>query len=602
MTTPNRSRVFADRLPLKPHLLQRTGGIAAEVLDLREDIEASFLQSQVESGGTTAERLALNLGSVDRGHLFMDTDLGALYMWDGSTWYPAGTGAIGPTGPTGPTGPIGPTGATGPTGPTGPIGATGPTGAIGPAGPTGPTGATGPIGPTGPTGPTGATGSIGPAGPTGPTGATGPTGPTGATGALAFGRVLVVDSVNGNDLLGTVNGPSFQTPEAAIAYINAHSLTAVTVWVLPGTYNLSAGITIPATCSIRGLSLQTTSFQMLGVTAPTTLVTMGENSRLEDVQLKLTSSDAAASTLTVVNFPGQTAQTAKLRTVVVTVDNSAVATVKTTTVYGIHLSGTNTASAGVFSFNCMKGSTVNVVSNGGGNKRCVYISDSSQSSTRDMNFYMSAPADSASTGSYVAIECNNATAQIQLRSTAVRGAPDAGSYTGSDILQTLPVTQVANAGIQIGPGTDLNTKTAGGKAFSTFVTPTTLNYGLKGNVPNATSYYWNGVLQASADATQVFTRFQQITALNGLSVTLRVPPGGGAGVHNVTVAVLKSSTGVPGSGVATPISVTLTDSDTVALNLDYSVTFQKGDYVCVQSTTSGGSGTAADMNIQLDVF
>ena len=416
-----------------------------------------------------------------------------------------------------------------------------------------------------------------------------------------LGSVAVVDAINGNDGTAAINGSPFLTVDAAVAAVAAYGAPA-TVWILPGVYNLSAGISIPQGCSIRGLSLQTVTLQMLSVAAPTTLVTMGESTRIEDVSLKLTSSNPAASPLVGVAFPGQTAQTAKLRTAVVTVDNSAVATGSTTTVYGTHLSGTNTLTAGVFSFNCMKGSTVNVASNGGGTKRCVYISSSSQSSTRDMNFYMSAPADAASTGSYVAIECNNATAQIQLRSTAVRGAPDAGGYTGSDILQTLPVTQTADAGIQIGPGTDLNTKTGGGKAFSTFVTPSTLNYGLNGNVANATNYYWLGVLQGSADTTQVFTRFQQTTVINGMSVTLRTPAGGGVGVRNITVTVLKSSTGVAGSGVATPISVTFTDGDVVKLDLDHSVTFQKGDYVCVQSSTSGGAGSAADMNIQLDVF
>jgi hypothetical protein len=415
-----------------------------------------------------------------------------------------------------------------------------------------------------------------------------------------LGNVAVVDAVNGNDGTASVNGTPFLTVDAAVAAVAVHGAPA-TVWILPGTYNLSAGISIPAGCSIRGLSVQTVVVQMLNVTQPTTLVTMGESTRIEDVTLKLTSSNAAASPLVGIEFPGQTAQTAKLRTAVLTVDNSAVATGTSTTVIGVYLTGTNTLTAGVFSFNCMKGSTVNVASNGGGNKRCVYISASSQSSTRDINFYMSAPVDAASTGSYVAIECNNATAQIQLRSTAVRGAPDAGGYTGSDILQTLPTTQVSTAGIQIGPGTDLNTKTAGGRAFSTFVTPSTLNYGLRGSVGNATLYYWLG-LQTAGDATQVFVRFQQLTVLNGLSVTLRTPPGAGSGVHNITVTVLKSSTGVAGSGVATPFAVTLTDGDVTKLDFDHSVTFQRGDYIAVQSATVGGAGAAADLNVQLDVF
>lgn len=98
MTTPDKSRVFSARVPLKIHLLQRSGGIAAEVLDLREDSEAGFLQLQVESGGTTAERTALSLSSNDRGHLFFDTTLGQLFAWTGSAWQSV-TAAGGP--PTG---------------------------------------------------------------------------------------------------------------------------------------------------------------------------------------------------------------------------------------------------------------------------------------------------------------------------------------------------------------------------------------------------------------------------------------------------------------------------------------------------------------------
>lgn len=88
MTTPSKSRVFSSRRPLKPHLLQRTGGIAAETLDLREDTEKGFLQVQAESGGTTAERVALGvqLTTTDRGHTFFDQTLIALFVWDGVAW------------------------------------------------------------------------------------------------------------------------------------------------------------------------------------------------------------------------------------------------------------------------------------------------------------------------------------------------------------------------------------------------------------------------------------------------------------------------------------------------------------------------------------
>jgi PDZ domain-containing secreted protein len=137
--------------------------------------------------------------------------------------------------------------------------------------------------------------------------------------------VLTVDAVNGNDSIGTVNGPSFLTVEAAISYINSHSLTSVTVWVLPGTYNLSSGITIPNSCSIRGISLQTTRIA-LSTSNPggtVTMLTMGENTRVEDITFTLSSSNATTN-LVGIHLPGTTSVTSKVRTCVITVDNSGV--------------------------------------------------------------------------------------------------------------------------------------------------------------------------------------------------------------------------------------------------------------------------------------
>lgn len=88
MTTPIKSRVFSSRRPNKPHILQQTGGVAAEVQKVRDDTERGFLQLQIEAGGTTVERLALGLelGADDRGLLFYDTDLSVLKVWNGGEW------------------------------------------------------------------------------------------------------------------------------------------------------------------------------------------------------------------------------------------------------------------------------------------------------------------------------------------------------------------------------------------------------------------------------------------------------------------------------------------------------------------------------------
>jgi hypothetical protein len=412
-----------------------------------------------------------------------------------------------------------------------------------------------------------------------------------------MGNTLLVDATNGADVTGAVNGPPFASVNAAIDYINTNSLTGVTIWVMPGTYNLSAGITIPATCAIRGLNTQTVFLQMLNVVSATTLVTMGENTRLEDVNLKLTS--ATAVDLVGIRFPGQTAQTAKLRTAVLTVDNHTVAANTTTNVYGIYANGTNSVGNAVFSFNCLKGSTVNVISNGGGKKRGIYQDSASQLSTRDMNIYVADPVSTLSAGSYVASETTNANALAQFRSTTLRGAPPpvGAAYTGSDILQTSPVAALGGTGIQMGPGSDLVTKTAGAKPFTTFVYPTTLIYGLNGNVQNGTQHLWPGV-QSSSDSTETFYRFQQNAIVQGMSVNCRTAPGVGT---TVTITVKKSTTGVAGSGVATTMTLSLSGATKQSTKLDTSVDFKAGEYLSVEVVSNNGVN-GIDMTVEVDAF
>lgn len=79
------SRFFGSRAPVKPHLLQASGGIAAEVLDLRSDVEAAFLLAQTEAAKTT---VALPT-SPFTGQICWDTTATALKVWDGAAWQAA---------------------------------------------------------------------------------------------------------------------------------------------------------------------------------------------------------------------------------------------------------------------------------------------------------------------------------------------------------------------------------------------------------------------------------------------------------------------------------------------------------------------------------
>ena len=344
----------------------------------------------------------------------------------------------------------------------------------------------------------------------------GPTGATGATGTVLFGKVARVDSVNGNDTTGAIGSNPFATVQGAIASITGAGDTGNTIWVLPGTYTLPmTGIIIPSYTALRGLNTQTCILN-LGATGNTTMITMGENCRVEDLTMNLTSTDHYD--LIGMGFTGTSSVTSKLRTSVLSVNNSSASATGTSNIYGVLSSGTGTLGSASFSFNSLKGSTINVYSNGGGKKRGLYVTTSNIVTTRDLNIYVAPPTDVSSLGSYVGCEVNDtgntgaSGGSVQFRSTTLgTKAPSyvstgtIQSYTSSDILQTTPSsienpTYLASAGIQIGPGTDLVTKTAGSKGLSTYIYPTTIYYGLKGNVSSSgtSGWLWPGTQAVSA--------------------------------------------------------------------------------------------------------
>ena len=352
------------------------------------------------------------------------------------------------------------------------------------------------------------------------------------------GNVLIVDSVYGNDATAYAGGTPYNSVGGAIAA----ATSGQTIYILPGTYALTSGITIPNGVSLRGMSLQTCILQ-LNVTGSATLITMGEGCRVEDLTLNLTCTGSTDNVvLKGIVFGGTSSQTSKLRVCVLNVRNSTMATSLTSTVTGIEANGTGALNSSTFSFNSIKGSTINVYSNGKGNKRGILVSNSNQLSTRDTNVYVAQPTDTTSTGSYVGVETADSgnTGSIQMRSTTVGTVtPTVGqSYTASDILQSNPIsitnpTYLASAGIQIGPGTDLVTKTAGGKGFSTYVYPTIIYYGLKGTITSAgAGWLWPGTQAVSAgtfpDAglPPAYFRVQQPSILSGMSAGLTVAPGG----------------------------------------------------------------------------
>lgn len=450
----------------------------------------------------------------------------------------------------------------------------------------------------------GETGESGTASFKGDKGDTGASGTNGLSGAR--GNIAIVDSVNGNDSNGTVGGLPFLTLEGALSSIQ----TGQQIQVLPGTYTLSAGITIPTGVVLQGSPpcvLQYTA------TSNTTMITMGESCRLEDFTIVLTS--LSHYTLKGILFSGTSTSTSQLANIHLTVQNTSASSTGTSTVTGIECNGTGGLLSSSFAWNAIQSSTLKILSNGGGNKRGILISGSNVVSTRDTNVYVAPPPITTSTGSYVGIETNDSsnTGAIQIRSSSIGTSPPNGfSYTASDILQTTPATitspaYLASPGIQIGPGTDLVSKTAGSKGFSTFNYPTILFYGLKGTLHTGVNgYLWVGTQQVSNNnfpdpgTPASYFRVQQPSLLSGLSCKSNVAPGTG---YSTTILVRYTPV-LTGTITDTVFTVVLSGTTNEGYFYNGSLSLQAGDkvHVYVSYTGGGSSNLTHDLTIQLDLF
>jgi hypothetical protein len=320
-------------------------------------------------------------------------------------------------------------------------------------------------------------------------------------------------------------------------------------------------------------------------------------------------------------FAGSSSISSKLRTCVLTVDNSTASGTGTSNVYGVEFAGTGTLGSGTFSFNSLKGSTINVNSNGNGNKRGVLVSNTNLASTRDLNIYVSQPtAVTGHTGSYVGVETADPanTGSIQLRSTTVGTVtPTAGqTYTASDILQTNPSTitnptYLASAGIQVGPGVDLVTKTAGGAPFSSYIYPTTIFYGGRGQITSGTlsGYLWPGTMNFSNGTPKypdaggttavgvAHYRVQQPMIVAGMSVYCGVAPGTG---QSFTVTVCKNATTGASLSGATSVAITISGTNTEGSYYNTTVNFAAGDYLNVYLSST--NDVLQDVSVQVDCF
>ena len=436
-------------------------------------------------------------------------------------------------------------------------------------------GPTGPRGPTGPTGLSGSatnTGATGPTGFTGPTGATGPTGPTGPTGVTGppadpVGNTLTVDAVYGNDTTAAADryAKPFLTISAALALAAAGQLVVINA----GTYNES--LVVPDNVSVTGTGAQAVIIQKLGVTANTTLLTMGVNSRVENFTANLSSS--GNFNLVGVHFPNATPTTAKLRNSIWTITST---TVNAPTIVGVLADGATAAPTTAFvTANAIQRSSINVISSSTGISRGIYITGANRFPVRDI------VVNARGTGTnIIGVETTNADSFADIKTTTIFG--------------TLHDINRLAGNIQLG-FTDLVQNNSNGNSFSTVTEPAQIGYGILGNLAANRRYYLVPgtvvVNDLEVDTMPTYT----------LSKTFQIPFNQPVVIFSIlvrftgTIGVGQSvSFLVHKNGSSTPsLTVTLGPGESTKTDGSASVVFDTGDTVHTECVTVGnvGSGT-----------
>ena len=412
-----------------------------------------------------------------------------------------------------------------------------------------------------------------------------PTGQKGDPGFAHFGNVAVVDTT-GNDATADINGNPFSTIQGAIAKINAGSLAGITIWVMPGSYNLpSTGITIPANTTLRGMSLQGVILRTdpsIPITSDTTLITMGTSTRLEDVTINLSS--ASDVNLTAVYFPGSTPTTAKVRVCLINVTSTVASLTKT--ICGIFADGATTNPDIVLSTNAVQRSTTNVTGNatsGSGKIRGWYFTGALQFSVRDTVIFANGSVGSDTIG----VETTNTSSFVIIKTSTISG-------TNYDIKQPSGLS-IQNTGIQL-CATDLINANADANGFRVNIETNSLLFSVLGNIGNSSPpnhhYLLPGTLNYNAlSQVPVGIPFSQnVIIYSGILTAISTAMTGTATIN------LYNSTSSTSLTNPTPfVSFSVDNNSKVSVFNNASSTFKKQtSFLHIQFVSSGGIGTSLD--------
>ena len=134
---------------------------------------------------------------------------------------------------------------------------------------------------------------------------------------IKLGTGMIRVTVDGSDTLGA--SAKYVNPFETISAALVSAVAGDEVYVLPGTYTQYSDIVVPDNVCIRGANVQGVVIQRLNATNSANLFTLGQNCRLEDLTVTMTTSSQpiAGAVYSVFNISdASSGATTKLRTLV----------------------------------------------------------------------------------------------------------------------------------------------------------------------------------------------------------------------------------------------------------------------------------------------
>lgn len=417
-------------------------------------------------------------------------------------------------------------------------------------------------------------------------GSTGPTGPY-----LANGNLLSVDIVYGDDIIASTSPYSY--PFKTITNALTYASSGQTVRILPGTYNET--ITIPSGVSIRGTSTQTTTLALTGVTGSTKMITMGTQSRLEDMTITLQSANNVD--LTAIYFPGSTPINSKLRTCVANVNYDG--PTGSNTICGVLADGTSTNPHTYISVDTIRATTINVNVPGSGATgstiRGIYVTNACRFTTRDVNIYANGPTGATGSNFTIGVETANTGAFVALKTSSVFG-------TTSDIKQ--PFIASGNSSTLQLVSTDLINANSNNNGFSVNIDASHILYSIVASNFNSTGpiYLTPGSLNFSNTSTvPIGIKFAQKIIIFEAELSVLNPTN----TANITINIYKTTT--PLIAPSNPICIlTLTATSGTVSNIranNFSSSFNnETDYLVIQYTSSINLGNTSLLSLSISTY